>query len=123
VTLAAVTGREAVPPNPGAMGAGHRSVRDRRTGADALAAAPGFDLELVLGAEVVGRTSSGRTAAAQRQMRARVAVLGGEQTVLSGGACPKYEVASGAREAPEGGASAFDERQALLAWVSRGAPA
>jgi hypothetical protein len=122
VDVAAVTGREVVvTPNPGAMGAwGIGLCAIDELGADALATAPGFELELVLGAEVVGKNEfqcrDSRCATLCTIARTRVAVLGGEQTVLSGGACPKYEVASGARaKLPKEAPSAFDERQALLA--------
>lgn len=121
-TLAAVTGREVVvPANPGAMGAwGIGLCAIDELGAEALAAAPRFGLELVLGAEVVDKNEfqcrDSRCATLCTIARTRVAVLGGEQTVLSGGACPKYEVASGARaKLPKEAPSPFDERQALLA--------
>ncbi len=110
-----------MPPNPGAMGAwGIGLCAIDELGAAALAAAPGFELDHVLGAEVVGKNEfqcrDSRCATLCTIERTRVAVLGGEQTVLSGGACPKYEVASGARaKLPKEAPSAFDERQALLA--------
>ncbi len=124
-TLAAVTGREVVvPPNPGAMGAWGIGLCARdELGEGGLAAAPALDLSRVLGAEVVGQTEfqcrDRQCATLCTIARTRVAVSGAEQTVLSGGACPKYEVASGARvKLPKEAPSAFDEREALLApWL------
>jgi hypothetical protein len=114
-TLAAVTGREVVvPPNPGAMGAwGIGLCAIDELGADALAAAPGFELELVLGAEVVGKNEfSAATAVARDALhiaRTRVAVLGGDRP-CSRGACPTVRSGVAAREAPKEAPSAFDER-------------
>ena len=100
---------------------GHRPVRDRRTRSRWRSRRrPASNSSSVLGAEVVGKNEfqcrDSRCATLCTIARTRVAVLGGEQTVLSGGACPKYEVASGARaKLPKEAPSAFDERQALLA--------
>lgn len=128
-TLAAVTGREVVvPPNPGAMGAWGIGLCARdELGVDALAAAPALDLGRVLGAEVVGASEfqcrDRHCATLCTISRTRVAVSGDEQTVLSGGACPKYELASGIRaKLPKEAPSAFDERDALLAPILAGRP-
>lgn len=128
-TLAAVTGREVVvPPNPGAMGAwGIGLCALDELGESALAAAPGLDLSRVLGAEVVDKSEfqcrDRQCATLCTIARTRVAVSGGEETVLSGGACPKYEVASGVRaKLPREAPSAFDERDALLAPYLAGRP-
>ncbi len=124
-TLAAVTGREVVvPPDPGAMGAwGIGLCAIDELGASTLGQASRFDFALLLGAEIVGKNEfqcrDSRCATLCTIARTRVAVSGSEQTVLSGGACPKYEVASAVRaKLPKEAPSAFDERQALLApWL------
>jgi activator of 2-hydroxyglutaryl-CoA dehydratase/predicted nucleotide-binding protein (sugar kinase/HSP70/actin superfamily) len=128
-TLAAVTGREVVvPPNPGAMGAwGIGLCALEELGVPALEEAPALELARVLGAAVVGQAEfqcrDPRCATLCTIARTRVAVGGGEKTVLSGGACPKYEVASGARaKLPKEAPSAFDERAALLAPFLAGRP-
>ena len=128
-TLAAVTGREVVvPPNPGAMGAwGIGLCALDELGAVALTAAPALDLGRVLGAEVVDKSEfqcrDRQCATLCTIERTRVAVSGGEETVLSGGACPKYEVASGVRtKLPKEAPSAFDEYEALLAPHLAGRP-
>ena len=121
-TLAAVTGREViVPPNPGAMGAwgiGLCVLRDLDR--EALLAAHALDLRSALGARVVGRTEI------QCRDRAcgtlctieKTAVSVGERkhSILSGGACPKYEISTATKpKLPIDSPSAFDERAALLA--------
>jgi len=119
-TLAAVTGREVyVPPNPGAMGAWGIGlcVLDEL---DLESASGSFDLALALGAEVVDRSEfqcrDKRCATLCNIERVKVAIGGAEQSVLSGGACPKYEVASAAKaKLPIEAPSPFDEREALLA--------
>jgi len=121
-TLAAVTGREViVPDNPGAMGAWGIGLCARtQLGADALGAAPSIALAPVLEATVVARASfqckDPQCLTLCNIDRTTVRVHGVDTIVLSGGACPKYEVAAVgraklAKEAP----SAFDEREALLA--------
>lgn len=121
-TLAAVTGREVVvPPNPGAMGAwGIGLSALDELGAARLAAASPLDLARVLGAEVVDQSEfqcrDRQCATLCTIERTRVAVSGAEETVLSGGACPKYEVAASVRvKPPKEAPAAFDERAALLA--------
>lgn len=128
-TLAAVTGREVVvPPNPGAMGAwGIGLCAIDELGREALAAAPRFELSRTLGAEVVERSEfqckDRQCATLCTISRTRVAVSESEEVVLSGGACPKYEVASGARaKLAKDAPSAFDERAALLAPHLAGRP-
>ncbi len=129
-TLAAVTGREVVvPANPGAMGAwgiGLCAIEelDQTEGAaggspGALSGALAFDLEVTLAAEVVAREEfqckDQRCATLCSIERTRVSVAGSPQTVLSGGACPRYEVGSSAKtKLPIEAPSAFDEREALI---------
>ncbi len=121
-TLAAVTGREVVvPPNPGAMGAwGIGLCAREQLDTDVLAGADRFDLTPVLAAEVVGRAEfqckDKKCATLCNIERTTVRVGDSRHQVLSGGACPKYEISGAARpklaaDAP----SAFDERAALLA--------
>ncbi|MCK6555381.1 acyl-CoA dehydratase activase-related protein [Candidatus Binatia bacterium] len=128
-TLAAVTGREVVvPPNPGAMGAwGIGLSALDEFGAARLVAAPALDLARVLDAEVVGQSEfqcrDRQCATLCTIERTRVVVSGAEETVLSGGACPKYEVAGGVRvKPPKEAPVAFDERAALLAPYLAGRP-
>jgi activator of 2-hydroxyglutaryl-CoA dehydratase/predicted nucleotide-binding protein (sugar kinase/HSP70/actin superfamily) len=120
-TLAAVTGRQViVPDNPGAMGAwGIGLCAREQLGVDALAAAPSIALAPVLEATVVARSSfqckDPHCLTLCSIDRTTVAVQGVETTVLSGGACPKYEVAAvGRAKLPKEAPSAFDEREALL---------
>ena len=121
-TLAAVTGREVyVPPNPGAMGAwgiGLCAIAELGTG-PMLAATP-FDLRAALSARVTGRAEhqcrDKRCATLCRIEQTRVDVAGKESVVMSGGACPKYEIASvGPDKLPRQAPNAFAEREALLA--------
>lgn len=119
-TLAAVTGREVyVPPNPGAMGAwgiGLCVIEE----VDLVAAHEPFDLGRALGAAIVDRSEfqcrDKRCATLCNIERVKVAVGDTTQSVLSGGACPKYEVASATKaKLPLEAPSPFDERAALLA--------
>jgi len=121
-TLAAVTDREVVvPPNPGAMGAwGIGLCAIDQLGANALAAASAFDLRAPLAAEVVDRAEfqcrDKECATLCAIEKTTVAVGEARQTVLSGGACPKYEISSAASaKLPKQAPSAFDERDAALA--------
>lgn len=119
-TLASVTGREVyVPPNPGAMGAWGIGlcVLDA---VDAASAPGRFELDRALGAEVVDRSEfqcrDKRCATLCNIERVKVAVGDTTQSILSGGACPKYEVASATKaKLPLEAPSPFDEREALLA--------
>ena len=120
-TLAAVTGREVVvPPNPGAMGAwGIGLCALDELGRELLARAPRFELRGALGATVVERNEfqcrDKRCATLCNIERTKVAVRGAEQTVLSGGACPKYEVSAAAKvKLPMEAPSAFDEHAGAL---------
>lgn len=120
-TLAAVTDRDVVvPADPGAMGAWGVGLSALRSiGADVLAAEPSFDLRAALGATVVRRTEfqcrDRRCATLCSIEKTTVRIAGSRQTVLSGGACPKYEVSTAARpRLPKDAPSAFDEREALL---------
>jgi activator of 2-hydroxyglutaryl-CoA dehydratase/predicted nucleotide-binding protein (sugar kinase/HSP70/actin superfamily) len=121
-TLAAVTGREVVvPPNPGAMGAwGIGLCTLEALGAEVLEDAPPIDLSAVVDAEVVGRSEfqcrDRRCATLCAIERTVVAVGDKRETVLSGGACPKYEISTAVRpRLPKEAPSAFAERDALLA--------
>jgi len=121
-TLAAVTGREVVvPPNPGAMGAwGIGLCTLEALDAEVLQKAPSVDLSAVMDAEVVGRSEfqchDQRCATLCAIERTVVAVGGKQKTVLSGGACPKYEISTAVRpRLPQDAPAAFAERDALLA--------
>lgn len=123
-TLAAITGREVVvPANPGAMGAwGIGLVAMEELGTAELTEAAPFDLSVVLAAEVVERSEfqcrDQRCATLCSIERTKVDVRGQRQSVLSGGACPRYEVASGAKaKLPIDAPSAFDERAGVLEQV------
>lgn len=121
-TLAAVSGRDVVvPPNPGAMGAwGIGLLARSELGSELLMQAPSLDLGRVLDARVVAKSDfhceDKRCATLCRIERAMVDVGGARQTVLSGGACPKFEIAAAGKKhkLPRDAPSAFDERQALL---------
>jgi activator of 2-hydroxyglutaryl-CoA dehydratase len=120
-TLAAVTGRDiVVPPNPGAMGAwGIGLGVIEQLGADRLRAAPGFDLAAMLHAEITERVEF-RCHDPKCQTlcpieRTTIAVGGERRIALSGGACPKFEVAAGTqpkldKDAP----NPFERRQAAI---------
>ena len=117
-TLAAVAGREVVvPPDPGAMGAWGVGLLARRGLAPHAAT---IDLRPVLDARIVQRSElrcqDPGCATFCVIDRATVQVGEARRKILSGGACPKFEVSSDhrprlGRDAP----SAFDERAALLA--------
>ncbi len=120
-TLAAVTGREVViPPNPGAMGAWGVGVHlIGELGEAALEDAPAFALRQVLEAKVVGQKEiqcrDKKCATLCNISKTTIAVRDQKRTVVSGGACPKYEISTASRpklalDAP----SAFDARTALL---------
>ena len=119
-TLAAVASREVVvPANPGAMGAwgvGLCAV----AGEDALLDSPPLDLRRVLEARVVARSEfqcrDKRCATLCSIERTTVSVGQRKQKVLSGGACPKYEISTVARpKLPLDVPNAFHERLAALA--------
>lgn len=121
-TLAAVTDRDVVvPPNPGAMGAwGIGLCIIGELTEDALRDAAPFDLTRALGAEVVGRTEfqcrDTQCATLCNIEKTTIEIRGTRRNVLSGGACPKYEISTArADKLPIGTPSAFDEREALLA--------
>ena len=125
-TLAAVTGREVVvPPNPGAMGAwgiGLCALEDL-DGLDG----PAFDLSAVLDAEVVERAEmrcrDPHCATYCVVDRTTVRIGAATRKILSGGACPKFEVAALARDKlPRSAPSAFDERAALLSELDADGP-
>jgi len=128
-TLAAVTGREiVVPPNPGAMGAwGIGLCAAEQIGTAVAAAAPALDLEAVLTAEITGRTEFRcRDSKCQTLCpieRTTIRVDGREQTAVSGGACPKFELSTKSqpkleKEAP----NPFEQRNALVASFVRKRP-
>ncbi len=121
-TLAAVTGREVtVPPRPGEMGAwGIGLVALEALGAARLLEGAPADLARLRRAEIVGRTTfqckDAGCATLCRVDRTTVAVEGARHTVISGGACPKFEVATGSkRKLPRDAPDAFGEREALFA--------
>ena len=120
-TLAAVAGRDVlVPPNPGAMGAWGIGLCAVDELGQELGSAPAIPLEQVLETEVVGRTelrcSEKECATLCVIDQTHVAVAGEQRTVVSGGACPKFElVGSRSARLPREAPSPFDERAALLA--------
>jgi activator of 2-hydroxyglutaryl-CoA dehydratase/predicted nucleotide-binding protein (sugar kinase/HSP70/actin superfamily) len=116
-TLAAVAGREVVvPPDPGAMGAWGIGLLARlQLGLDA----PRIDLRPVLNARIVERSEfrckDPGCATFCVVDRATVQVGDTVRKILSGGACPKFEVSSAERPRLDRDApSAFDERAAIL---------
>ncbi len=119
--LAEVADRDViVPPDPGAMGAwGIGLVALAELDAAELGAASAFDLDVVGRASVVERKEL-RCHDAQCQTlctidKTTVDVSGGKHSVLSGGACPKYEISSKSRKLPKEAPDAFDERERALA--------
>ncbi|MCU0692405.1 MAG: acyl-CoA dehydratase activase-related protein, partial [Polyangiaceae bacterium] len=128
-TLAAVTNRNViVPPNPGAMGAwgiGLRAMAE--LGAAALFDCSPLDLDVVLRAEITERTEFAcRDRACQMLCpieRTTIVVEGTQHVALSGGACPKFEVAAQSlpkldKYAP----NPFDARTLLLRKYERESP-
>ncbi|MBN1365177.1 MAG: hypothetical protein JW976_10275 [Syntrophaceae bacterium] len=120
-TLAAVTGREViVPHNPGAMGAwGIGLCALKELGEEKLLQAANFDLNLALDARVVSRKEFQCADSKCQNMcridKTTVSVGGAEHTVLSGGACPKYEISSGgSQKLPKDAPNAIEERMTLL---------
>ncbi|MBI3186132.1 MAG: hypothetical protein HYZ28_28685 [Myxococcales bacterium] len=120
-TLAAVTGREVyVPPNPGAMGAyGIALCAREELGVQRLPSSYRLDLRPLAGARIAARSDfqcrDRRCATFCRIEKTEVDVGEARSMVLSGGACPKFELSSASRpklsaEAP----SAFDERAESL---------
>ncbi|MCW5830527.1 MAG: hypothetical protein KIT79_14570 [Deltaproteobacteria bacterium] len=120
-TLAAVTGRDViVPHNPGAMGAwGIGLCAIREIGEETLLADSSFDLGRMHDAKVVDRTEF-QCADLKCQTlchidKTTVDIGGQSRTVLSGGACPKYEVsAAGSQKLPKDAPNALEERMRLL---------
>ena len=128
-TLAAVTGTKIiVPPNPGAMGAWGIAIQaQERLGGDALAVAARLELASVLGAEIVSRSEfqcrDKECATLCPIDRTVIDVDGEEHIALSGGACPKYEVAGrSAQRLPKGAPDPFAERARLLAALEHEQP-
>jgi activator of 2-hydroxyglutaryl-CoA dehydratase/predicted nucleotide-binding protein (sugar kinase/HSP70/actin superfamily) len=129
-TLAAVSGREVVvPSNPGAMGAwGIGLCTIDELGRSSLEDAPSLPLAAALEAEVVGRGEIRCVDHACATLcvidQTHVSVRGQRKTVLSGGACPKFEIA-GVRSAtlPRDAPSPFREREALLTALELDPPA
>ncbi|RMD85549.1 MAG: hypothetical protein D6815_01585, partial [Candidatus Dadabacteria bacterium] len=120
-TLAAVTGRDiVVPPNPGAMGAwGIALCAIDALGAERLMEAPGLDVARILVAEVSERSEFQCKDPACQTMcpiERTTIRLGNERRVaISGGACPKFEVAAGPRRKLDLGApNPFEARRELL---------
>jgi hypothetical protein len=99
-TLGAVTGREiVVPPNPGAMGAwGIGLCASEQIGAEALRAAEPLNVQSILDAEITAR-SEFRCKDPKCQTLCpieRTTISMGLETrvAVSGGACPKFELAT-----------------------------
>ena len=126
-TLAGVTGRDVmVPPNPGAMGAWGIALcaRDLLGVAQLEAMAP-LDLGDLLEASVVERaTFTCQDPTCQTLcpiQRTTVSVGDAERKTLTGGACPKYELATAARpKLPHGAPDPFEARAALLLRFAEG---
>ena len=121
-TLAAVAEREVVvPAKPGAMGAwGVGLCAVAGQDADALLHSPPLDLWRVLEARVVARSEfqcrDKGCATLCSIERTTVSVGETSQKVLSGGACPRYEISTAARpKLPLDVPDAFNERLAALA--------
>ena len=126
-TLAAVTERDVmVPPNPGAMGAWGIGLCARDLlGVEALQAHTALPLANLLDARVVERSAfTCRDADCQTLcpiQRTTVRVGDAEQKTLSGGACPKYELASAVRpKLPRGAPDPFEARAQLLRSAAEG---
>lgn len=127
-TLAAVTEREiVVPPNPGAMGAWGIGLNTiEMIGAGKLAAAPSLDLSHVLAAKITERSEfrcqdpNCRTFCPIE----RTSISFGDETrvALSGGACPKYEIAQNRPKLPKDAPLPFVEREKALAAFDREIP-
>lgn len=120
-TLAAVTGREViVPHNPGAMGAwGIGLCAIRELGEEKLLSPGHFDLTLALNAKVVSRIEFRCADSKCHNLchidKTTVSVGAAEKSVLSGGACPKYEISSiASKKIPKEAPNALEERMALL---------
>ncbi len=121
-TLAAVTDRDViVPHDPGAMGAwGIGLCAVDALGRARLLTEGGLPAAAVPAAKVVSRREfqcrDKRCDTLCTIDRVRVEVGETVQTVVSGGACPKYEIArAGSQKLPLEAPRAFDERRALLA--------
>lgn len=120
-TLAAVTGRDiVVPPNPGAIGAWGIGLRaTEQLGAQDLCQAPALHLGEALRAEITERSEflcrDKRCQTLCPIERTTIAVDGKRRLAISGGACPKYEVATRSLLKLELTApNPFDARAALL---------
>lgn len=121
-TLAAVTGRDiVVPPNPGAMGAwGIGLCAVDGCGASALLGSSRLELDRALAAQIVGRaefTCQDKGCGTHCPIERTTVKVGDRQEVaVSGGACPKYELASrDSPKLPKDAPNPFEERAALLA--------
>jgi activator of 2-hydroxyglutaryl-CoA dehydratase/predicted nucleotide-binding protein (sugar kinase/HSP70/actin superfamily) len=119
-TLAAVTGRSiVVPPNPGAMGAwGIGLCVNDQIGHDTLMASPRLELAGILAADVTERyefrcrdTECQTLCPIERTM---IEVDGIKRKAFSGGACPKFELATKNQPKLEKDApNPFEQREAL----------
>lgn len=120
-TLAAVTGREiVVPPNPGAMGAwGIGLCASEQLSTAALMVAPRLDLGATLAADITERSefrcqdADCQTLCAIERTMIKVGDI--KRKAFSGGACPKFELATKnqpklAKDAP----NPFEQRDALI---------
>ncbi len=128
-TLASATRCEVVvPPNPGAMGAwGIGLCVAERAGAEALTATRAMDVAELLEARISGRSEFQCQDKQCQTMcpiqRTSITIDGRDRDVLSGGACPKYEISSGGRARIERNApDVFARRDELLAGFEREIP-
>jgi len=118
-TLASITGRSIiVPPNPGEMGAWGIGLCAINELAD-LQSSPKLNIQNVLLAEIVSREEfqckDSRCQTLCPIERTRIQIGENVRTALTGGACPKYEVASGNRpKLPVDLINPFQRRQELL---------
>jgi len=120
-TLASVTDREiVVPPNPGAMGAwGIGLCTIKELGKEKLEAAAGLNLEGFLTAEIIERTEFACKDPECRTLcpieKTTIRFKGENRTTLSGGACPKYEIAAQSHKLlPKDAPNPFEQRAELL---------
>ena len=128
-TLASITGKPiVVPPNPGAMGAwGIGLCVMDELNASQLLAAPKMDINEVLHAKIISREEfQCKDATCQTLCPIEKTTLQiGDKTrvAISGGACPKYEVASGNQiKLPTGLINPFHMRNDLLKAFEKNIP-
>jgi activator of 2-hydroxyglutaryl-CoA dehydratase/predicted nucleotide-binding protein (sugar kinase/HSP70/actin superfamily) len=120
-TLASVTGRKiVVPPNPGAMGAwGIGLCTIKELGKEKLKATVGLNLEEFMAAEILERSEFACKDPECKTLcpieKTTIRFNGESKTALSGGACPKYEIAAQSqKKLPKEAPNPFEQRAELL---------